>query len=92
MHASGDPVGRIARVLGVSRDRVSRLLDPTYAAKRAAQVKARRAIHGRPIDRARRPEISEGEGTIVKERGDGSRISLPRVRWLERPMPEGRSA
>lgn len=92
MHASGDPVGKIARVLCVSRDRVSRLVDPAYATKRAAQVRARRTILGRRSDRPRRPEVTEGEGIIIKERCDGSRISLPRVRWLERPMPEARPA
>jgi hypothetical protein len=89
MHRAGEPADRIARVLGVTRDRVCRLVDPTYAERRAAQVRASREFKHRS-DRPRPPEILPTERTVVRELWDGTRVSLPRVRWLERPMPESR--
>lgn len=86
MHAAGEPAGRIARILGVTRDRVSRLVDPTYAERRAAQVRANRKLKPRS-DRPRPLEIVPTERSVVRELWDGTRVSLPRVRWLERPIP-----
>lgn len=94
LRAQGESITAIARTCGVSKDRVQRAIDPTYAAKRAAQVRARRAQQPERSDmrcRPRRPEIIPTEKTVVRERCDGTRISLPRVLWLERQMPDGHS-
>lgn len=87
MRAEGVPVGKIARIFGVTRDRVLRVVDPTYADKRAAQIRANRVRNPVRSDRPQRPEIVPTERSVVRELWDGTRVSLPRVRWLERPIP-----
>ncbi len=77
----------IARQLGVSKERVCRVIDPGYAARRN-ELKRNNRI-GRPQRRYTKPQpqISGTNRSVVKELWDGTRISLPRVAWLDRPMP-----
>lgn len=91
LREQGENIAAIARVCGVSRDRVQRAVDPTYADKRAAQVQARRAQRPQQSSMPSRPEILPTEKTVVREHCDGTRISLPRVLWLERQTPAGLS-
>ena len=72
--------------LGVSIDRASRVLDPTYAARRAKSIRLNR-VHVAVCDREQHHAVTPTARSIVKELSDGTRISLPRVAWLERPMP-----
>lgn len=90
LHAKGVRPATIARDLGVSKELVYRLLIAGYAERRAEKARAWRARNPERNQRYRgssAPEILPTETTVVKERCDGTRISLPRVMWLERPDP-----
>jgi len=86
LRAGGMSIKNIGLRLGVTIDRVSRVVDPTYAARKARTLRLNRIQNGR-CKRVQRREITTSERSIVKELSDGTRISLPRVAWLERPMP-----
>lgn len=90
--AAGEKITPISIALGISRYRILCATDPEFSAKRAEQVRhTRRPERYRARPEPVRPEIVATERTIVKEMCDGTRISLPRVAWLERPLPEVRS-
>lgn len=87
LFAEGMKPRAIGLRLGVSADRVCRALDPGYAAHRNELSRKNRTGRPRHRQEAERPPILATERTVVKELWDGRRISLPRVAWLERPMP-----
>lgn len=88
LHTHGMSLTAISRKLDVSWTRVRCLLDPSYAeARNVRSAVARRAARPSRSYQSTRPQPEPTERSIIRVMCDGTRISLPRVAWLERPMP-----
>lgn len=88
LHRKGETVAAIARQINLSAQAVRGAIDPEHNERRAEMRRAR-LRHEREI--AVKPALTDTPRSIVKEQPDGTQISLPRVTWLERPMPGARS-